>query len=103
MHGDHLIDDPVSHTFRAIRFVDSKVYGNALYCEYTSLIDWNYKNYTSPTGLLDPYSYKFYELFNLDLDPWQLTNLYNNASDTVKQELHAMVASEFGCSGVTCK
>jgi N-acetylglucosamine-6-sulfatase len=102
IHGDHLIDDPVSHTFRAVRFVDSKEHGNALYCEYTSLIDWNYQNYSSAAGVLDPHSYKFYELFNLDADPWQLTNIYHNASALVKRKLHTLVASEFRCSGATC-
>lgn len=100
--GDHLIDDPVSHTYRAIRFVDSHAHGNALYAEYTSLIDWNYENYSSPPGVLNPYSYKFYEFFDLDADPHQLTNIYHKVPDAVKSELHAMVASEFRCSGSTC-
>ena len=97
-----MIDDPVSHTYRAIRFVDSRAHGNALYAEYTSLIDWNYENYSSPPGILNPYSYKFYEFFDLDADPHQLTNIYQNVPDAVKNELHAMVALEFRCSGSTC-
>ena len=103
MQGDHLIDDPVSHTYRAIRFVNSSAHGNALYAEYTSLIDWNYRNYSSGTGILDPYSYKFYELFDLDADPWQFKNVYAAAPDAVKEELHALVVSQFRCSGATCK
>ena len=103
MPGDHLIDDPVSHTYRAIRFVGSQAHGNSLYAEYTSLIDWNYENYSSSTGMLDPYSYKFYELFDLDADPWQRRNIYSEATDDLKKELHTLVASEFRCRGTTCK
>jgi hypothetical protein len=50
--GDHLIDDPVSHTYRAVRFVDSHAHGNALYAEYTSLIDWNYENYSCYASMM---------------------------------------------------
>lgn len=103
MNGDHLIDDPVSHTYRAIRFVNSSTYGNALYAEYTSLIDWNFVNYSSGIGILDPYSYKFYELFDLDTDPWQVKNIYKSAAPALKQDLHARVESLFKCSGPTCK
>ena len=103
MSGDHLIDDPVSHTYRALRFVNSSARGNILYAEYTSLIDWDFRNYSTLAGQLDPYSYKFYELFDLDADPWQLTNIYANATEGVKRELHALIASEFGCSGSACK
>jgi len=101
--GNHLIDDPVSHTYRALRFTNSTAYGNILYAEYTSLIDWNFQNYSSPVGLLDPYSYKFYELFDLDADPWQLKNIYATVSDSIKKDLHALVVSEFNCKGATCK
>ena len=66
-----MIDAPVSPTYRAVRSVNSSVHGNALYAEYTSLVDWNFRNYTSAVGVLDPYSSKFYELFefNPDADP----------------------------------
>jgi N-acetylglucosamine-6-sulfatase len=102
VEGDHLIDDPVSHTYRALRFRNSSVYGNVLYAEYTSLIDWNFQNYSSPPGVPDPYSYKFYELFDLDADPWQKKNMHQNASAAVKTALHMLVAAEFKCSGETC-
>jgi hypothetical protein len=79
------------------------VYGNILYVEYTSLIDWNFLNYSTPPGELNAYSYKFYELFDLNVDPWQLTNTYPNATEQAKKELHALVAAEFSCSGPTCR
>ena len=101
--GDHLIDDPVSHTYRALRFINSRARGNILYAEYTSLVDWNFRNYSTPVGQLDPYSYKFYELFDLDADPWQLSNVYANATEEVKRELHELVVAEFSCNGATCK
>lgn len=66
-------------------------------------LDCLFKNYTSPAGVLDPHSYKFYELFDLDKDPWQLKNIYSDAASDVKKDLHAIVAAEFKCSGETCQ
>ena len=80
---DHLIDDPMSHTYRAIRFVGDATYGDALYAEYTSLDDWNFQNYSSG-------SYKFYEFFDYAQDPWELRNLYNSCSNATKAELHRL-------------
>lgn len=107
----HIIDDPISHTYRALRFTNTSRFAgsgvhlkNILYAEYTSLLDWNFENYSTPAGTQDPYSYKFYELFDLDADPWQLTNIFGHTgtSEALKQQLHELVASEFKCRGATC-
>ena len=93
---NHLIDDPMSHTYRAIRFVDDPTYGDAIYAEYTSLDDWNFQNYSSG-------SYKFYEFFDYAQDPWELRNLYNSSSNATKAELHRLVTGLFGCKGASCR
>ena len=40
----HLIDDVVSNTYRALRFVDDPTYKDLLYAEFTSQPDWHYEN-----------------------------------------------------------
>ena len=49
----HLVDDPISNTYRAIRSVKGSL-GNMLYAEFTAVADWNF---SSPS---------FYEMFDLD-------------------------------------
>ena len=56
----HLIDDVVSNTYRALRFVKDRKYGELLYSEFTSVQDWHYD---TPVH---------YELFNMSLDPHQV-------------------------------
>ena len=40
----HLIDDVVSNTYRALRFVNDRTYKDLLYAEFTSQPDWHYEN-----------------------------------------------------------
>ena len=40
----HLIDDVVSNTYRALRFVGDPTYKDLLYAEFTSQPDWHYEN-----------------------------------------------------------
>ena len=42
----HLVDDPKSNTYRALRFVGSVAHGNTLYAEFTALENWDYLNTT---------------------------------------------------------
>lgn len=90
----HDIDEPESNTYRSLRFVNSTLpgleYQNALYAEFTDLDDW---------GLEDM---KWFEFFNLDEDPWEMTNLYATLSNVTKAALHATVLREWGCRGASC-
>merc|ERR1711879_184228 len=90
---NHLVDDAKSNTYRALRFTHGGPVGsgNMLYAEFTSLDDWNFKNYS------------FVEIFDLDKDPHQLTNLAKSTSVTVKAKLHDQVQSMWECSGRTCE
>jgi hypothetical protein len=59
-------------------------------------MDWNFEQYNGS-------EYKFYELFDLNTDPWQLSNLYYHSTNTsLKQQLHDIAAREFKCRGETC-
>ena len=87
----HLVDDPKSNTYRAVRFVGSEKYGNTLYAEFTALEDWNFQSSTL-----------FIEMYNVTEDPHQLHNLAASADPALKAELHAMVEAQFGCSGASC-
>merc|ERR1712130_37692 len=90
----HLVDDPKSNTYRALRFVTNKprpLGGNTLYAEFTSQADMNF---TRPDI--------FIEIFDLDTDPYQLKNLVNQTSKEDKQKLHQLLVQEWKCAGHTC-
>ena len=82
----HLVDDPNSNTYRAIRSVSGE-HGNLLYAEFTAVADWQFQNVS------------FHEIFDLDSDPHQLHNLYNTTSPAVRQQLAAQVAEQWRCAG----
>ena len=86
----HLIDDLVSNTYRALRFVGDPDYGDLLYAEFTSVEDWHYE---SPVH---------YELFNVTSDPHQLHNLYYSAPRSLVDSLQSRLLAHWKCAGVTC-
>merc|ERR1712187_826369 len=77
----HLIDEPHSNTYRALRFTSGGPVGNGnmLYAEFTALSDWNFTNYS------------FVEIFDMDKDPHQLVNLAASTSVAVKAGLHDLL------------
>ena len=87
----HLVDDPQSNTYRAIRSVRGR-FGNILYAEFTALTDFRTYNNVSAR-----------EFFDLDADPHQLHNIISQQSPALLNELHELVASEFVCHGTTCR
>ena len=88
----HLIDDVVSNSYRALRFVADPEYGDLLYAEFTALKDWHYD---SPGH---------YELFNMTQDPHQLKNLYYLPStpQALKDALQKRLLQHWECAGDTC-
>jgi N-acetylglucosamine-6-sulfatase len=92
-----LVDDPMSHTWRAVRFPHPDTFGHALmYAEFTQLDNWNY----DLAG--NPHAYSFCELFDTTHDPWQMQNIYDGASADVKKALHDLVADNFKCARQSC-
>jgi N-acetylglucosamine-6-sulfatase len=73
-----------NNTWRALRIIDPQI-GNLTYAEYVQIMDWNFSNII------------FYELYNLNTDPFQLNNLYNNASLNFKQFLHTSLLNYWNC------
>merc|ERR1712137_209411 len=73
----HLVDDPHSNTYRALRFTSGGPVGsgNMLYAEFTAVAYWNFTNYT------------FVEVFDVQKDPYQLNNLASEIPSLTKQML----------------
>lgn len=90
---EHLVDDSMSNTYRALRFTSGGPIGsgNMLYAEFTSLDDWDFENYS------------FLEIFDMDRDPHQLTNLAPKTSKATKEHLHRLLQAQWECSGKTCE
>lgn len=86
----HLVDDVVSNTYRAMRFVGDPTYGDLLYAEFTAVTDWHYEN---PVH---------YELFNMTEDPHQLKNLYYDAPADLINGLQSRLVKQWGCAADTC-
>ena len=94
---EHLVDDVISNTYRALRYVGTSGSGsnNTLYAEFTDKEDWNF---TAPiAGSL------FIEMYELDSDPVELDNLASKASAEVKAALHATLVQAWECAGPTCQ
>lgn len=42
---------------------------------------------------------QFYELYDLNADPYQLTNLYPTTDDATKTHLHGLMTQYYACKG----
>lgn len=80
------INDCQNNTWRALRFM-SEEYGNLLYVEYTLVRDWWFKGVN------------FYSLYDVDKDPYELTNIYDTVPIELQQGLHALMEKSWYCSG----
>jgi len=94
---DHLIDDVVSNTYRAMRYVNDEEYGNLLYAQFTGNFDWHFTA-----------SSMHYELFNMTEDPHQLVNLYYTfKKDPFRMpmlvKLQKRLEIQWNCSAATCE
>ena len=98
-HG--LIDDPISHTWRAVRFPHNEPFGYPImYAEFTQLDNWNFEH--MDPAVPNPGVYHFFELFNTEADPGRMQNLYPNASSKMKLALHKLVTDNFHCTRQLC-
>jgi len=86
---EHLVDDSSSNTYRALRFLGNPTYGDFLYAEFTSLMQWNFTD----TGSF------FYEAYNVSKDPDQLDNIYSSLPGTWKASLAAQLQKSWKCKG----
>jgi hypothetical protein len=61
-----------------------------LYVEMTTSTDWWYDQIN------------FRELYDMDKDPYQLINIFDNTPAATKQALATQMATEWKCKGVDC-
>merc|ERR1712130_207112 len=86
----HPIEEP-DNNFIAVRHIDEK-YGNILYAEFQNGTD----------GWVDFQKPDFYEMFDIDKDPWQLHNIYHKVDEKTKASLHQEVQTWLQCKGKNC-
>jgi N-acetylglucosamine-6-sulfatase len=92
------LNDCPNNTYRALRVVTpaNESYlglglgGNLLFTEFTSAEDWFY------------HAINFRSLFDLDSDPFQLTNLFASVPAAGKAQLQARLAKLWRCVGDEC-
>eukprot|EP00026_Physarum_polycephalum_P020182 Phypoly_transcript_22593.p1 GENE.Phypoly_transcript_22593~~Phypoly_transcript_22593.p1 ORF type:complete len:171 (+),score=31.52 Phypoly_transcript_22593:67-513(+) len=80
------INDCPNNTHLALRVMNEEM-GNIVYGEYTTVSDWEFADIN------------FYELYDLDTDPYQLQNIYDTITSAEKQQLHTMLRDLWNCSG----
>ena len=88
------VNDCPANTYRALRIIDpSAMQGqrNLLYVEMTLVSDWFFEDVN------------FWELYDLDADPFQLTNAYNSSSPALRLRLASELKEYWHCAGATCK
>jgi len=86
----HNIEGP-SNNFIGIRHVTGE-FGNMLYSEFQT-------NFTSDVFFDAP---DFYEMYDLDKDPWEMDNTYNRTSKDIINKLHDKLHMWFNCKGNDC-
>jgi N-acetylglucosamine-6-sulfatase len=98
--GDgHHIDGP-DNNFIAVRHLPGSAYGNVLY----AIFQWaNGTNYgTGNVDFQDPF---FFEFYNMDSDPWQMNNIFNEVNGSKPEmiaALHAEAQVWLRCKGASC-
>eukprot|EP01060_Flectonema_neradi_P023355 TRINITY_DN315_c0_g2_i5.p1 TRINITY_DN315_c0_g2~~TRINITY_DN315_c0_g2_i5.p1 ORF type:complete len:524 (+),score=126.69 TRINITY_DN315_c0_g2_i5:42-1574(+) len=90
---DHPIESP-DNNFIAVRYQSNSKFGNILYAEFTT-------GEKGP-GFIAFDTINFYELYDMDKDPWQMTNIYNSTTQEMKDALHNDVHQWLQCKGGDC-
>ena len=90
----HPIESP-DNNFIAVRHQTGSKFGNILYAEFTT-------GEKGP-GFMTFDTIDFYELYDMDNDPWQMNNIYNKTSEDIKKDLHNDVHHWLQCKGSDCQ
>ena len=88
----YFVDSTHSNSWRALRIIDHNAGRNWQYIEYDSTWTWNA---TGPTGQ----GLQHYELYDVDADPYQMKNIYEQTDEATKAELHGRIAAYYTCGG----
>ena len=83
------LDNP-GNNYRELRIINST--HNWAYAEYI--------NYTFTEN--DKQNPWLNVLYDVDKDPWQLTNIYGKTNENIKTQLHEMLMQYGSCQGKTC-
>jgi len=84
------LKDMANNTFIGLRIINATM--NLAYFEFTNAVtDWGFEHSN------------FCELYDLESDPHQLTNVCPTTSAGVLAALHAQLRTEFNCAGESCK
>jgi N-acetylglucosamine-6-sulfatase len=84
------LNDCPANTYRALRVIEPTKRGNLMYVEMTLVHDWWFENIN------------FRELYDLDRDPYQLRNIYNQSSQALRAELAQELRLYWHCAGSNC-
>lgn len=57
---------------------------------------------TGSDGFITWQQPKFYEMYDMAKDPWQITNIYNNSESALRDKLHNQVHAWLQCKGSNC-
>lgn len=85
----YFVDSKHSNNWRALRIIRESE--NLQYIEYDP--DWKF----IPTGI------QHYELYDIDKDPYQMENIYNQTTAEKKANLHDALSRYFECKGTVDK
>ncbi|EDQ84767.1 uncharacterized protein MONBRDRAFT_29950 [Monosiga brevicollis MX1] len=88
----YFVDSTASNSWRMLRIISSTE--NTAYVEYDP--SWQFKAAEDGTGL------QWYELYDLDQDPYQMHNLFSNTSSDDRLRYHNLLSAAWSCSGSTC-
>lgn len=87
----YFVDSTHSNSWRNLR-INNAVDGNVAYIEYDPMYAWITTDKMGG-GL------QFYELYDIEADPYQMTNLYPAANDATKERLHGLMTKYYACAG----
>jgi hypothetical protein len=82
------VNDSPDNTFRALRIHNDT--HDLVYAEVTTLKDWWFE------------AVLHYELYDMRVDPFQLDNIYEQASMATLKDLHASLVKLYECEGGSC-
>eukprot|EP01060_Flectonema_neradi_P037647 TRINITY_DN763_c0_g2_i4.p1 TRINITY_DN763_c0_g2~~TRINITY_DN763_c0_g2_i4.p1 ORF type:complete len:530 (+),score=73.03 TRINITY_DN763_c0_g2_i4:45-1634(+) len=84
----YFVNSNISNTWRALRILNTT--HNLQYIEYDHTWTWNST------------SIEYHELYDLNNDEYQMTNLYNTSSENLRTALHTELVEYYECEGDSC-
>lgn len=86
----YFVDSTKSNSWRNLRIINDKE--NIAYIEYDATYNWQTTD-AKGSGL------DWYELYDVQSDPYQMNNLYPTTDDATKTRLHQLMVKYYKCGG----